>query len=39
MTVTYGGDINRLKNELSFKGVDVRNDPKLGVIFGRTGRF
>ena len=39
MTITYGGDINRLRNELAFKGVDVRQDPKLGVVFGRTGRF
>ena len=39
MTITYGGDINRLRNELAFKDVDVRQDPKLGVIFGRTGRF
>ena len=39
MTITYGGDINRLKNELSFKGVDVRNDPSLGVVLARTGRF
>ncbi len=21
------------------KGVDVRSDPKVGVVFGRTGRF
>lgn len=39
MTITYGGDINRLRNELAFKGVDVRQDPSLGVVFGRTGRF
>jgi len=39
MTITYGGDINRLRNELSFKGVDVREDPALGVVLGRTGRF
>lgn len=39
MTITYGGDINRLRNELAFKGVDVRQDPTIGVVFGRTGRF
>ncbi|MDB2437580.1 DUF2066 domain-containing protein [Hellea sp.] len=39
MTITYGGDINRLRNELSFKGVDIREDPKMGVVLGRTGRF
>ena len=39
MTITYGGDINRLRNELALKGVDLRQDPKLGVVFGRTGRF
>jgi len=39
MTITYGGDINRLRNELAFKGVDVREDPSLGVVLGRTGSF
>ena len=39
MTITYGGDMSRLRNELAFKGVDVREDPKLGVVLGRTGRF
>lgn len=39
MTITYGGDIGRLRNELAFKGVDVRNDPSLGVVLARTGRF
>jgi len=39
MTITYGGDMNRLRNELAFKGVDVREDPSLGVVLGRTGRF
>ena len=39
MTVTYGGDMSRLRNELAGKGVDVRQDPKLGVVLGRTGRF
>jgi len=39
MTITYGGDMNRLANELAFKGVDVRTDPELGVVLARTGRF
>ena len=39
MTITYGGDMDRLRNELSFKGVEVRQDPRMGVVFGRTGRF
>jgi len=39
MTITYGGDMSRLRNELSFKGVDLREDPKMGVVLGRTGRF
>ena len=39
MTITYGGDIGRLRNELAFKGVDVREHPSLGVVLGRTGRF
>ena len=39
MTITYGGDMSRLRNELAGKGVDVRSDPKLGVVFGRRGRF
>ena len=39
MTLTYGGDMGRLRNELAFKGVDVRTDPKIGVVLSRTGRF
>jgi len=39
MTITYGGDLGRLQNELAFKGVDVRNEPGLGVVLARTGRF
>jgi len=39
MTITYGGDISRLRTELAGKGVDVRQDPELGTVFGRTGRF
>lgn len=39
MTLTYGGDMNRLRNELAFKGVDIREDPALGVVLSRTSRF
>lgn len=33
MTISYGGDINRLANELRFKGVRVERDPALGLVF------
>ena len=36
MTLSYGGDLRRLANELSFKGVTLKNDPKLGVLIGRS---
>ena len=36
MTLSYGGDLSRLANELSFKGVTLKDDPKLGVIIGRS---
>lgn len=39
MSVTYGGDIERLRNELSYKGVDMRQDAKLGTILFRKGRY
>jgi hypothetical protein len=39
MTVTYGGDMTKLQTELRYKGVDVRQDPELGLVFARTGRF
>lgn len=39
MTITYGGDMGRLQAELRYKGVDVRNDPKLGLVFARPGRL
>ena len=28
MTISFGGDINRLANELRFKGVRVEQDPR-----------
>jgi len=36
MTITYGGDLNRLANELRFKGVLVERDPELGLVFRRS---
>lgn len=39
MTVTYGGDMSRLTSELRGKGVDVRQDPDIGLVFARAGRF
>lgn len=39
MSLTYGGDIERLRNELSFKGVKIERDEKLGMVLYRTGAF
>ncbi len=39
MTLTFGGDMKRLSNELSFKGVDIRNHPQLGMVLTRIGYF
>ncbi len=36
MTISYGGDIARLSNELRFKGVRVEQDPNLGLVFKRS---
>lgn len=36
MTLSYGGDLQRLKTELSFKGVALKSDPDMGVIIGRS---
>jgi len=36
MTISYGGDIDRLANELRFKGVRVEQDPQLGLVFKRS---
>ena len=35
MTISYGGDIDRLATELRFKGVRVEQDPKIGLVFKR----
>lgn len=39
MTLTYGGDMDRLRGELGFKGVTVRNLPEIGIVMTRTGRY
>jgi len=36
MLLYYGGDIGRLRNELAFKGVSLREDEELGMILTRT---
>ncbi len=37
MSLYYGGDIERLRNELAFKGVSLRQDENLGTVLTRTG--
>ncbi len=39
MNITYGGDLQKLANELAFKGVEMKRDPKLGMIIYRRGRI
>lgn len=39
MTLTYGGNLARLRTELAFKGVEIRNHPQLGVILLKSGQF
>jgi len=39
MSVTYGGDLLRLQNELSYKGVELRQDPQIGTVIFRKGRY
>jgi len=39
MSLTYGGDIERLRNELSYKGVELRNDVEVGTVLFRKGRY
>lgn len=38
MTITFG-DFDRLVRELQFKGVQVRRDPDIGLVFVSAGRF
>lgn len=39
MSLTYGGDMERLRNELSYKGVELRQDPQIGTVLFRKGRY
>lgn len=39
MSLTYGGDIEQLRNELAFKGVSLIDDENLGMVLARTGAF
>ncbi|MBL4766254.1 MAG: hypothetical protein JKY94_00770 [Rhodobacteraceae bacterium] len=39
MFLTYGGDIEQLRNELAFKGVSLIDDENLGMVLARTGAF
>lgn len=39
MSITYGGDMERLRSELSYKGVELRQDAALGTILYRKDRY
>ena len=39
MALTYGGDMDRLRNELAYKGVSLKEDKNLGMVLSRTGSF
>jgi len=39
MYLSYGGDLERLRNELAFKGVSLREDEALGMILTRSRSF
>lgn len=36
MTLTFGGDMDRLSNELAYKGVQIKTDPNIGVYLARN---
>lgn len=38
MTLSYAGNMDRLRRELAFKGVDIREDRDMGVVMSRAGR-
>lgn len=38
MTLTYAGNMDRLKRELAYKGVDIREDREMGIVLTRSGR-
>jgi len=39
MSLSYGGDLERLRNELAFKGASLREDEVLGMILTRSRSF
>ncbi len=39
MSLQYGGDLERLRNELAFKGVSLREDAALGMVLTRSKAF
>ncbi|PHR55432.1 MAG: hypothetical protein COA43_15505 [Robiginitomaculum sp.] len=39
MTLTYGGDLEKLRNELAYKGVRLEQDEELGLVLSKTGAF
>ena len=39
MSLTYGGDMNKLKSELSYKGAELRQDAEMGTVIVRKGRY
>ena len=36
MTLTFGGDMDRLATELAYKGVQIKTDPKIGIYLARN---
>lgn len=36
MTLTFGGNMDRLANELAYKGVQIKTDPKIGTYLARS---
>ncbi len=39
MLIGYGGDLERLRSELSYKGLSLRQDEELGIVLARSGAF
>lgn len=39
MNLVYGGDFERMKNELAYKGVEIRQDETLGTVLFKSGAF
>ncbi|HHL42950.1 MAG TPA: DUF2066 domain-containing protein [Hellea balneolensis] len=39
MNLVYGGDFDRMKNELAYKGVEIRQDENLGTVLFKSGAF